>query len=99
MRANHLKTTVRSFLVARGSPDELPPGDMFMFMDGGKPGNQGQLTGSLLNSDGKRISGHPSSPWSLHMFYNESEEKERERGFMSERSIETAYCVAVVAPP
>ena len=32
------------------------------------------------------------------MFYTESEEKERERGFMSERSIETAYCVAAVAP-
>ena len=40
----------------------------------------------------------PSSPWSLHFFYTESEEKERERGFMSERSIETAYCVAAVAP-
>ena len=32
------------------------------------------------------------------MFYKESKDRERERGFMSERSIETAFCVAAAAP-
>ena len=94
LRNAHLKTVVRSFLVASGSPEALRDGDVFIFMDCGKHGNQGALTGSLKNTEGKRIPVHASCPWALNIFYKEKADKALNRGFMCERSTETALCVA-----
>eukprot|EP00959_Pyramimonas_sp_CCMP1952_P079976 1671946-Pyramimonas_sp.AAC.1 len=75
LRNGHLKTVMRSFLVARDSSEALREGGVFIFMDCGKHGNQGALTGSLKNSEGKRLPVHASCPWALNIFYEEKADK------------------------
>eukprot|EP00959_Pyramimonas_sp_CCMP1952_P333042 6973858-Pyramimonas_sp.AAC.1 len=75
LRNAHLKTLIRSFLVARGRSEALREGGVFIFMDCGKHGDQGALTGSLRNAEGKRLPAHASCPWALNIFYKEKVDK------------------------